>query len=242
MWIHNAPKFGTSPDEDVCKYVDSCISCSTDVTDSEKEFLKLQIHRHSRTCKKIIRGKPICRFGVPWPPMKETQILYSLELSSSDEVVKLQMEYTTLMDKLKKKPSDIQTYSDWLSYIKMNETIYLKTICSTIKCPKIFIKHSPNGYRVNPYMRRLLTSWQANHDIQFVLDPYQCVTYICDYMTKSQKGMSELLHAACEEAKSGNMELRQSVRHIGNKFLNAVEEPIQACCYEILQLPLVDST
>ena len=79
LWIHNAPKFGTSPDEDVCKYVDSCISCSTDVTDSEKEFLKLQIHRHSHTCKKIIRGKTICRFGVPWPPMKETQILYPLE-------------------------------------------------------------------------------------------------------------------------------------------------------------------
>ena len=38
------------------------------------------------------------------------------------------------------------------------------------------------------------------------------------------------------------MELHQSVRHIGNKFLNAVEEPVQACCYEILQLPLVDST
>ena len=91
-------------------------------------------------------------------------------------------------------------------------------------------------------MKGLLTVWQANHDIQFVLDPYQCVTYICDYMTKSQKGMSELLHAACEEAKAGNMELRQSVRHIGNKFLNAVEEPVQACCYEILQLPLVDST
>ncbi len=57
LWIHNAPKFGTSPDEDVCKYVDSCISCSTDVTDSEKKFLKLQIHRHSRTCKKNNKGK-----------------------------------------------------------------------------------------------------------------------------------------------------------------------------------------
>ena len=124
----------------------------------------------------------------------------------------------------------------------MDETTYLKTICSIIKRPKIFIKGSPKEFRVNPYMKGLLTAWQANHDIQFVLDPYQCVTYICDYMTKSQKGMSELLHAACEEAKAGNMELRQSVRHIGNKFLNAVEEPVQACCYEILQLPLVDST
>ena len=41
----------------------------------------------------------------------------------------------------------------------------------------------------------------------FVLDPYQCVTYICDYMMKSQKGMSELLRVACEEDKAGNMNL-----------------------------------
>ena len=59
---------------------------------------------------------------------------------------------------------------------------------------------------------------------------------------KSQKGMSDLLRAACEEAKAGNMNLREQVRHMGNKFLNAVEEPIQACCYEILQLPISNST
>ena len=139
--------------------------------------------------------------------MNKTQILYPLESCTSDEVTKLQNEYTVITDKLKKIPNDIQTYSDWLNYIKMDETTYLKTICSIIKRPKIFIKCSPNEFRVNPYMKGLLTAWQANHDIQFVLDPYQCVTYICDYMTKSQKGMSELLHAACEEAKAGNMEL-----------------------------------
>ena len=86
-------------------------------------------------------------------------------------------------------------------------------------------------------MKGLLGVWQANHDVQFVLDPYQCVTYICDYMMKSQKGMSDLLHAASEEAKAGNMDIRHTVRHIGNKFLNAVEELIQAACYSILQLP-----
>ena len=91
-------------------------------------------------------------------------------------------------------------------------------------------------------MKGLLAVWKGNHDVQFVLDPYQCVTYICDYMMKSQKGMSDLLHVACEEAKAGNMNLREQVHHMGNKFLNAVEEPIQACCYEILQLPISNST
>ena len=91
-------------------------------------------------------------------------------------------------------------------------------------------------------MKGLLGVWQANHDVQFVLDPYQCVTYICDYMMKAQKGMSDLLRAACEEAKAGNMDIRRTVRHIGNRFLNAVEEPIQASCYSLLQLAISNSS
>ena len=67
-------------------------------------------------------------------------------------------------------------------------------------------------------MKGLLGVWQGNHDVQLVLDPYQCVTYICDYMMKSQKGMSDLLCAACEEAKAGNMNLQEQVRHMGNKI------------------------
>ena len=56
-------------------------------------------------------------------------------------------------------------------------------------------------------------------DIQYVLDPYACATYILSYITKGQRGMSRLL----EEVKSGNRDITQKVRHIGNKFLNAVE-------------------
>ena len=52
-------------------------------------------------------------------------------------------------------------------------------------------------------------------------------------MMKAQKGISDLLHVVSEEAKAGNMDVRQSVHYIGNKFLNAVEEPIQATCYSI---------
>ena len=129
-----------------------------------------------------------------------------------------------------------------MTYNGINEDTYIRIIRSTLKRPKVFLKRKPAEHRVNAYMKGLLAVWQGNHDVQFVLDPYQCVTYICDYMMKSQKGMSELLRVACEEAKAGNMNLREQVRHMGNKFLNAVEEPIQACCYEILQLPISNST
>ncbi|KAL9974359.1 hypothetical protein ACROYT_G011383 [Oculina patagonica] len=50
--------------------------------------------------------------------------------------------------------------------------------------------------------------------------------------------MSRLLEAACEEAKSGNQNIRDRVRHIGNKFINAVEISAQEAVYLVLQMPL----
>ena len=47
--------------------------------------------------------------------------------------------------------------------------------------------------------------------------------------------MSTLMAEACKEAKKGNHTLKQSVRHIGNKFLNAVEVSAQEAAYLVLQ-------
>ena len=55
-------------------------------------------------------------------------------------------------------------------------------------------------------------------DMQYVLDPYACATYILSYITKGQRGMSRLLEKASEEAKSDNKDITINVRHIGNKF------------------------
>ena len=79
-------------------------------------------------------------------------------------------------------------------------------------------------------------------DIQYVLDPYACATYILSYITKGQRGMSRLLEEATEEVKSGNRDITQKVRHIGNKFLNAVEISTQEAAHLVLQIPMRRST
>ena len=71
-----------------------------------------------------------------------------------------------------------------------------------------------------------------------MLDPYACATYILSYITKGQRGMSRLLEKASEEAKAGNKDITNRVRHIGNKFLNAVEISAQEAVYLVLQIPL----
>ena len=91
-------------------------------------------------------------------------------------------------------------------------------------------------------MTNLINVWQANHDIQYVLDPYSCVVYICDYLMKDNKGMSKLLENATKEGKDGNMDFKQSVRHIGNKFLNCSEMSEQECAYSLLELPITQSS
>ena len=79
-------------------------------------------------------------------------------------------------------------------------------------------------------------------DIQFVLDVYACAMYIVSYISKAQKGMSQLLQRACDEARNGNSSIKQQVRDIGNKFLNSVEISAQEAVYIVLQLPMRKSS
>ena len=75
-------------------------------------------------------------------------------------------------------------------------------------------------------------------DIQFVLDPYACAVYILSYITNGQRGMSNLLRKACDEAKEGNKNIANKVRHIGNKFINAVEISAPEAAYLVPRIPL----
>ena len=91
-------------------------------------------------------------------------------------------------------------------------------------------------------MKGMLSAWQENRDVQLVLEAYSCIVYICDCMMKSHKGMNELLANACQEAKDGNMTLKESVQYIGNKFLNGLETAEQECFWDLLELPVTQSS
>lgn len=54
-------------------------------------------------------------------------------------------------------------------------------------------------------------------DIQFILDAYACATYIVSYISKGQRGMSNLLRHACEEARQNDSDIRQKIRRIGTQ-------------------------
>ena len=239
LWIEGAPRFGVQSDDEVVSFIDQIITCGMEANDPTLlELLVRQCHSHSQTCKK--RNKMVCRFNFPQPPMRATSILYPLKDDVvSSEKSKHKAEFRKLHEKLNdmKNGEDIG-FDDLLAKLGLSEERYILAIRSSLVGPTVFLKRNPNELRINNYNKPCLLAWRANMDIQYVLDVYACAMYIVSYISKAQRGMSELLRNACEEAKSGNSTVKQQVRDIGNKFLNAVEISAQEAVYLALQLPL----
>ena len=233
VWIDNAPKYPKDDEETIVKFVDKYVSCSNQ-HDSMSHLVELQTHKHSKTCRK--KGKAVCRFGFPLPPLRKTVLLEPLDL----DVDKYKKKYDKIQDKMNNYKDGMNfSFEQFLTNVaEMSEEEYIKCIRSSINGPKVFLKRQPSEIRINLYNEHLLCAWNANIDLQYVLDPYACAMYIVSYISKSQRGMSALLDRACKEARQGNMDIKRQVRHIGNQFLNSVEVSAQEAAYLVLQMPL----
>ena len=229
-WIESAPKFGENQEDEVIEYIDKVASCSSQVPLENEKYIDFQKHKHSRTCRK--GGKPVCRFGIPFPPMRKTTIIRPYDGSERECY---EEKYNSIREQLNSLKDDL-CFDDFLTLVNLTEEDYMIAIQTSVKTEKVFLKREPYECRINPYMTDLYHVLKANHDIQFVLDAYACAMYIVSYINKSAKGMSQLMADACKEAKNGNKTLKESVRHIGNKFLNASEVSAQEAVYLVLQL------
>ena len=63
----------------------------------------------------------------------------------------------------------------------------------------MILKRKPSEQSVNYYSPAVLKAWEANMDIQYVVNAYACVMYIASYVLKAEKGMSELLNKPQEK-------------------------------------------
>ena len=243
LWLEDAPVFGVDDDMLVTDFIYIIISCHWPDDDAElQKLVNRQIHRHSHTCKK--KSKNECRFDYPQPPMRATEILYPLEKDIAPcKIKQLKETWKTIKKQLNDlKEGKCITFEELLLRLKVTENDYKLAVRSSLSAPAVFLKRKPNELRINNYNPPCLKAWRANMDIQFVLDVYACAMYIVSYISKAQKGMSELLRQACAEARKGNSSIKHQVRDIGNKFLNSVEISAQEAVYIVLQLPMKKSS
>ena len=107
-------------------------------------IVELQTHKHSRTCRK--KGKAICRFGFPLPPLPQTRLLYPLE----EEVDQFKKKYSELQRAMNESKDNDVSFVEFLETVaKMTFEDYIKCIRSSLNAPKVFLKRAPNEMRVN---------------------------------------------------------------------------------------------
>jgi hypothetical protein len=236
LWIANAPRYGTHSNEEIENFIDKYLT--TDRFILEERLRSTQTHQHKQTCRK--KGKAVCRFHFPKPPMKKTKILLPLQecdRGSYQKVVVGIFEQLIKMDLGK----DI-SYSDFLNRLDLDENTYIMALRSSLKKPTVFLKRNVIDIRTNVFGRLVGPLWQANTDAQFVLDPYAAASYCTSYLTKVDKSVTAEMKATLEKCKYEQTSDVERVRKMGNSFLNAQQMPAQLAVYLALSLPLHHAT
>lgn len=240
LWIEDAPRIGENTDKEVEEYIADRITTERHGPCSD-ELINLQCHRHSHTCRK--RKKKACRSNFPLPPMRKTQILKPFRDPTDPSFNVAKQNYSKIVTFLEtiSTGSDMN-FEEYLAELGLSEEEYILALRTSLTDTKVFHKRDPNAVRVNGYNPYILKAWEANCDLQFVTSPYGCGMYVVGYISKGQRGMSDLLRHACEDARKDGGTLKSQMRTIGNKFKRHVEISEQEAVYLVLQIPLRKSS
>ena len=232
IWVKDAPEYGVDHDSQVCDFIDQYVSCKLPKEDGKLRelVLLLQQHKHSSYCK---RNKS-CRFNFPKPPSSKTLIAKSSE--DDDDVVAQNVAVLSKVQKLIAEGNTDMSLDDLLEKAEVSETEYTQALEVSSKGNVVVLRREPNECSVNNYNPSVMLAWQANMDIQFVLNAYACVMYVASYIMKTERSMGELLKRVATEARTD--ELKVQLRKVGSAFLTHRELSAQEAAYRLLSIPM----
>ena len=153
-----------------------------------------------------------CRFHFPKFPSNHTFIAKPLpdSLSSEEKKEKLK-KFETTLKKVKEALTEFpqgyfeeHSISEFLKLINVNEKDYYEALKVSEKGKMVILKRDLADVNTNNYKGIFMKAWQANMDIQFCYDQYSIVTYITDYLSKDDSGMTEVLKAALKDCEGCN--------------------------------------
>lgn len=215
--------------------------------------------------KKKKKGEILCRFNFPRPVSERTfitrpgidaefkgqqetgseksegEILEQPDIRpvgmTTESVQKLFEQMKTVLSNREHRQK-FHTAEEFFQHFGISQEMFQKANCLLTKRTSIVLQRKPQDVWINQYNPDLLRCWQANMDIQFVVDAYSCVVYIISYALKTEREMGLLLDQAQKEAMNGNLQAKESMKKIGTVFLQSRQVSAQECCYRLTGLPL----
>nr|DAA01286.1 TPA_exp: replicase/helicase/endonuclease [Danio rerio] len=256
FWVKDAPEFETDQDQVVCDFIDKYISCKLPDPNRDSELHKIvtevQMHsrNHSKSCKKY---KKHCRFGFPKPPIKRTMItrLRLAPAGQSDEeteaeerkkesIAKEQLQ--KVWDLLNDSTKSFESITQLLQETNMCYEDYETYIECMSKSNTIVMERRPQDCWVNGYNPLLLKAWNANMDIQFILNPYSCIMYILSYISKAEHEMSDYLKRVMKDSSHDNLSESECMKQVMNAYSKNREVSAQEAVARTCSLKLKSSS
>lgn len=106
-------------------------------------------------------------------------------------------------------------------HLGINQATFETAYKSFNRNTHVVLKRQVNEVWINQYSKPLLKCWNANLDIQYVVDAYACVVYIISYISKLERKMGLLLGNAQREArKEGNVSAKDALKNLGSVYLH----------------------
>ena len=247
LWIEGAPTLTLQTVDEFGDFVDRVVSCDLP-EDKESELYKMvityQVHRHSKSCRKY-KNQP-CRYNFGRFFTERTIIAKPLDdsLENRDEILKnrkrilspvkeyidshFDPRYNNVLDPQKDNYTEPKTIDEILNELNISKDVYYENLAiSSDKGFQIHYKRSPAACFINNYFEEGLLAWQANIDIQPVLDYHKAVSYMCAYISKSEDQSTEAMKQAANEAMNSNQSLREKMKSVSRAYRTHREMSIQ---------------
>uniref|UniRef100_A0A671TM37 ATP-dependent DNA helicase n=2 Tax=Sparus aurata TaxID=8175 RepID=A0A671TM37_SPAAU len=239
IWIKDSPKFEEDPDSHIMEFIDKYISCKMPDPDTDPELHKIvsevQVHsrKHSKSCKK---GNVACRFGFPKLPMDKTFITrpptinyhqkedqddadfeaqiaeQKKALAENQKLAKRTLQ--PVRDLLMDSGASFSSLTDLLCQCNLTYEQYFSAAQRLANNHVVMLKRHPNDCWVNAYNPDLLRAWNANMDIQYVIDDYSCIMYMMSYVAKPEHEMTEFLKNVIKDVKKSDVNKRDEMKQI----------------------------
>ncbi|XP_062591494.1 uncharacterized protein LOC134252984 [Saccostrea cucullata] len=141
-------------------------------------------------------------------------------------------------EEVQNESNESKSSEEIFSSLSLSQEQYEEAHRLLTKKRSIVLRRNPCELWINQYNPCLLKCWDANMDIQFVLDPFSCIVYIISYISKSEREMGMLLKQTKIEAEEGNLDARNTLKKIGSAYLHHREVSAQEAVYRVCNLKM----
>ena len=150
----------------------------------------------------------------------ETFLLKNCELYSNEANKKEVEEFKLALNKV-----GFETDGDIVE-------LYHQAISISEKSRTVILQRKISERNVNNFNATFMSVWQANTDIQVCLDTHAVISYISDYMTKSDQGLTKTLLAALNEKK--NASRFEQLNHVKRTYFTHRQTSASEAAYRLI--------